>query len=86
MISLAERIRRWRESREGMSKADLARAVGVSRQAVDNWEAGKKRKKGGEPSHDHVAKIAAAIGVSVSVFWGEPPAPRDASTSGQKAS
>ena len=76
MISIAERIRRWRESREGMSKADLARAVGVTRQAVGNWESGKK--KGGEPSHEHVAKIAAAIGISVSVFWGEPPAPRNA--------
>lgn len=69
MISFAERLRRWRESREGMSKADLARAVGVTRQAIGNWEAGL-----GDPTLEHVSKIAAAIGVSLPVFWGEPPA------------
>lgn len=79
MISIAERIRRWRESREDMSKSDLARAVGVTRQAFGLWESGRST-----PTHQNIAKIAEAIGVSLAVFWGEPPAsPR---TKARKAS
>ena len=69
MISIAERIRRWRESREGMSKSSLARAVGVTRQAFGLWESGDAT-----PTLHHIAKIAEEIGVSLPVFWGEPPA------------
>ena len=69
MISIGERIRRWRESREELSGAGLARAIGVTRQAIAMWESGKT-----EPTLQNVEKIAAAIGVSLSVFWGEPPA------------
>lgn len=68
-VKLNDRIRRWRESREGLTKAELARAVGVSSAAVAQWESG-----GTEPTHDNVEAIAAAIGISLSVFWGEPPA------------
>lgn len=73
MISIGERIRRWRESRDDMSKSDLARAVGVTRQAFGLWESGRAT-----PTLNHVAKIAETIGVSLQVFWGEPPAPRKA--------
>jgi transcriptional regulator with XRE-family HTH domain len=69
MISIAERIRRWRESREDLSRAGLARSVGVSRQAFQLWETGQT-----EPTLANIEKVAAAIGVSMSVFWGEPPA------------
>lgn len=54
-----------------MTKADLARACDVSSAAVAQWE----NEDGTEPTHDSVEKIAKAIGVSLSVFWGEPPAP-----------
>lgn len=86
MISIAERIRRWRESREDMSKSDLARAVGVTRQAFGLWESG-----GSTPTQHHIEKVAEAIGVSLPVFWGEPPAsPASAKASkprrGRKAS
>jgi transcriptional regulator with XRE-family HTH domain len=74
-VKLNERITRWRESREGLTKAELARSVGVSSAAVAQWESGDT-----EPTHDNVEAIAKAIGVSLSVFWGEPPArPRKAS-------
>ncbi len=69
-MKLNERIKRWRESREGLTKAELARRCGVSPEAVSQWE----HPDGTEPTHDSVDKIAAAIGVSLSVFWGEPPA------------
>lgn len=69
MISIAERLRRWRESREDLTQADVARAIGVSRQAVRLWESGDT-----EPTHANVEKFASTIGVSLPVFWGEPPA------------
>lgn len=61
-------------SREDLSQADVARAVGVSRQAVRLWESGAA-----EPTHANVEKFASAIGVSLAVFWGEPPAQPKAS-------
>jgi transcriptional regulator with XRE-family HTH domain len=68
MISIAERIRRWRESREDLTQAEVARAVGISRQGYRLWESGDA-----EPTHANVEKFATAIGVSLPVFWGEPP-------------
>jgi transcriptional regulator with XRE-family HTH domain len=68
-MKLSERITRWRESREGLTKAGLAREVGVSAATVSYWEQGET-----EPTHENTEKIAEAIGVSLSVFWGEPPA------------
>jgi transcriptional regulator with XRE-family HTH domain len=47
----------------------VARAIGVSRQAVRLWESGDT-----EPTHANVEKFASTIGVSLPVFWGEPPA------------
>lgn len=67
-VKLNERIRLWRESR-GITKAQLARDVGVSPAAVSQWE----QDKGTEPTHTNVAAIASAIGVSLSVFYGAPP-------------
>jgi transcriptional regulator with XRE-family HTH domain len=74
-MKLAERITRWRESREGLTKAELARLVGVSSAAVGQWEQ-DKADGGTEPTHDNITRIADAIGISLSVFWGEPPAER----------
>lgn len=57
-------------SRAGLSKADLARACGVSPAAVTQWE----DPEGTTPTTGHVEMIAEAIGVSMAVFYGEPPA------------
>ena len=89
-MKLNERIKRWRESREGLTKAELARRCDVSPEAVSQWE---KEIDGTEPTHESVEKIAEAIGVSLSVFWGEPPAmarkspkpARSRTTTGRKA-
>lgn len=55
-------------SRDGLTKAELARLVGVSSAAVAQWESGKT-----EPTHESVSAIASAVGVSLSEFWGDPP-------------
>ena len=67
-MKLSERINRWRESRSGLTKAELARKVGVSSAAVAQWESGDT-----EPTHDSVEAIAKAIGISLPEFWGDPP-------------
>ena len=73
-IPLSERITRWRES-QALTKAELARRVGVSPEAVTQWERADEEKST-TPTTDNIEKIATAIGVTLSVFWGEPPAKR----------
>ena len=68
MTLLNERIRRWRESR-GLTKAELARRCGVSPEAVGQWEDDREDKRT-TPTTANVAKIAGAVGIDVSVFWG----------------
>jgi len=68
-VELSERINRWRESKEGLSQAALAKKIGISPSAVAQWELGQTT-----PTHDHVEKIAHAVGVSVQEFWGRVPA------------
>jgi transcriptional regulator with XRE-family HTH domain len=71
-VKLSERIKRWRETREPeITKAELARRVGVSSAAVAQWEGGAT-----EPTHDNVEAIATALGITLSGFWSEPPAPK----------
>lgn len=69
VVDLASRISRWRLSRDGLTKAELARQVGVSPEAVSQWESGATT-----PTTANLAKIVGAIGVTMQVFWGEPPA------------
>jgi transcriptional regulator with XRE-family HTH domain len=47
----------------GYSQTDLARKIGISRQAVDQWERGKTL-----PSLQHLAEIARIMGVSAAFF------------------
>lgn len=68
-MELPERIRRWRTSRDGMTQTALAKKVGVASEAVCQWESGAAT-----PTTRHVAAVAEAIGVSLAVFYGEPPA------------
>lgn len=69
-MRISERITRWRES-QGLTKAELARRVGVSPEAVSQWE---REENGTSPTVENVEKIADAVGVSMSKFWNEPPA------------
>lgn len=47
-------------TRAGMSQADLANTVGVTRSAVNNYEAGKS-----EPSFEALCKFAEVLGVDI---------------------
>jgi transcriptional regulator with XRE-family HTH domain len=67
-VNIGERIGRWRESR-GLSQAGLAAKLGLSRNAIWKWEAGKAA-----PSSDKLDGIARACGVSLSRFWAKAPA------------
>lgn len=68
-MKLSERITRWRESREPeVTKAELARRVGVTPEAVIQWEQGKT-----QPTHSNIELIADALGLTLAGFWGEPP-------------
>ena len=77
-MDLGSRIAAWRKSR-GLSQAQLADAVGVSVAAVYQWEGTGESKT--KPSADNLEKIAAAFGLSMEKFYGDPPdraAPRSA--------
>lgn len=67
-MKLSERIARWRESK-GLTVLEFAGKIGVTPEAVYQWEGEKF-----EPTHDRVETIAKVLGVSLSEFWGEPPA------------
>jgi transcriptional regulator with XRE-family HTH domain len=56
-MSIAARIREVRDHR-GLSQADLAAAVGVTRGACGHWEQGKTA-----PSVENLARIAGVLGV-----------------------
>ncbi len=64
-IQMAERIRELRE-RAGLSMEALARLVGVSKTAVQNWENGSTGLKGG-----NLAELAAALNVDMKEILGE---------------
>lgn len=59
MENIAKRIAHAREAK-GLSQSQLARDMGVSPQAVQNWEAGKANPKG-----DRLSSLAMILGVSV---------------------
>ena len=45
-MTLAERIR-WRREQLGLTQEDIARHFGITRNAVQQWEAGKTAPRGG---------------------------------------
>jgi transcriptional regulator with XRE-family HTH domain len=67
-VTIAERIKTWREW-AGLTPVQLAKKCSVSAEAVYQWEAGVN-----EPRHSNVDKIVEAVGISLPVFWSEPPA------------
>src|SRR5690606_3016408 len=75
-MKISTRIRTARV-RVGMSQADLATALGVSRSAVANWESAKGRVY---PSTERLGELAMATGVSyewLATGRGTPYAPSD---------
>ncbi len=66
-MTIAERIKTWREW-AGLTPIQLADACGVTPAAVYYWELGDT-----EPKHENITKIVGAVGVSLPVFWSDPP-------------
>ena len=66
-LPLAARIAGWREHRE-MTRPEVARKLGVTRQAVGAWERGES-----PPTQDNLEALARLLGVTMSQFYGEVP-------------
>jgi len=58
MNTLAKRLARARECK-GLNQSELARALGLSPQAVQNWESGKSSPRG-----SRLAEVASVLGVT----------------------
>lgn len=67
--SYGSRVRYWRK-RAGLTKAELAKLVGVSEPAVYHWESDRY-----PPTLAHVNAVAEACGVDLRMFFS--PIPRD---------
>ena len=61
----AEKLKKLRKSKEGLSQAKLADALGVTQQAVGRWE-----KDLNMPDHDIMVKIADFFKVSIDYLEG----------------
>jgi transcriptional regulator with XRE-family HTH domain len=72
--SVSDRIRQVRRAK-GLTQADLAERVGISRRAAVYYEA-----EGGSPSADLLARYAQALGVTTDVLAGLKPPPKAVST------
>ncbi len=66
MNDIGKRIAAAREAK-GMNQSELARALGVSPQAVQKWESG------GGPKGSRLSEIAAALGVAIEYLLVTPP-------------
>ena len=66
-MDFAERLSRAREA-AGLSKAELARRIGVPRQLVDKWEARKNL-----PGLENALAISRELGVTVNELFGDAP-------------
>lgn len=74
-VDLPTRIRRWREAK-GLTRQDLARAVGVTWPAVYQWEGEEGHVT--SPSQENLAKVVEALGITMQQFWGKVPKGRAA--------
>lgn len=61
--SYGARIRYWRE-RAGITKGELAEAVGVTEPAIYHWESERY-----PPTLEHLQAVASAVGVDMRMFW-----------------
>ena len=62
----ADRLRELREA-AGLTQEQLAEQIGVKREAVARWEAGKR-----EPGWSNVLALAEALGVDCTAFTQQP--------------
>lgn len=68
---ICRQIRRWREKR-GVEQKALARQIGVTGNAVSNWERGRAR-----PDMNLLPAICRALEISLDELFGALPAPAD---------
>lgn len=61
-MAVGDRIRKWRKAK-GLTQADLAEAIGVTRSAINQWE-----KKAPKLREDHIVLLARVLGRSESTF------------------
>jgi len=59
-------IRKYRIQR-GLNQPQLAKMLGVSKNAIPNWEAGRTR-----PDTNYIPALCGALGISISTFFGSP--------------
>jgi len=72
-MHVGERICFWRFA-AGLTMADLADGIGVSKQALQQWEAGDT-----DPTMAHIEMAITSIGIARAEFWGDPGDQRSAS-------
>ncbi len=71
-MSMPQRIRRWR-TWAGMSVPEMAAAAEVTPDAAYMWE--NEGEHGTTPRQENLIAVVDAFGITLSLFYGEPPAP-----------
>ena len=61
-----DKIREYR-LKKGLNQPQLARLIGVTKNAIPNWEAGRTR-----PDTNYIPALCEALGISASTFFGSP--------------
>lgn len=69
-MDIGSRIARWRQAR-GLTRQDLAKAVGVTDAAVYQWEGTGDAKT--SPSVTHLERVVKALGLTMGKFYSDPP-------------
>jgi len=73
-----DRIREYRLMR-GLKQPQLAKMLGVTKNAIPNWEAGRSR-----PDFNYIPALCNALGISIATFFGEAGRPADLSEKEQR--
>jgi len=63
-VHLAKRISVWRRAR-GLSQGDVARLVGITPEAVSQWESGKVT-----PTYKNIERFVDVLGLTMERFHG----------------
>ena len=71
-------IRKYR-IQKGLNQPQLARILGVSKNAIPNWEAGRNK-----PDTSYIPALCDALGISLSTFFGSPDRGADLPTEEQR--
>lgn len=73
-----EAIRTWRQYR-GISQTQLTEALGLSKNLVSNWEAGRSR-----PDINIIPALCDLLDISISAFFGVPSRPGELTVQEQR--